>query len=68
MKKIMKVNGMMCAGCEKRVNNALNSLEGVVSCHASAQSNTVEIEFDEAVVALEDVKETIEEVGYEVAE
>lgn len=68
MKKTINVNGMMCASCEKRVNNALNSLEGVVSCNANAQKNQVEIDFDEQVVALDDVKETIEEVGYEVAE
>lgn len=67
MKTIIKVNGMMCAGCEKRVNSALNSLEGVVSCHADAAANQVELEFDEQIVALDDVKETIEEVGYEVA-
>ena len=66
MKTIIKVNGMMCAGCEKRVNNALSSLEGVAFCHASASANQVEIEFDDQVVALDDIKETIEEIGYEV--
>ncbi|MGX8852016.1 heavy-metal-associated domain-containing protein [Amedibacillus sp. YH-ame10] len=66
MKKIIKVDGMMCEGCERRVNNALSSLEGVSSCKANAKENQVVIEFDESLVTIEDIKESIEEIGYDV--
>lgn len=67
MKETINVKGMMCEGCEKRVNAALSKLEGVTSTNASATKHQVDIEFDEQIVALDDIKETIEEVGYDIA-
>ena len=68
MKNIIKVDGMMCEGCERRVNHALSSLEGVSTCKANAKENRVELEFDETLVSKEDIKESIEEIGYVVVE
>ena len=67
MKKIINVNGMMCESCEKRVRNALSALEGVSACSASAEKNEVTLEYDEHQLTLDDIKETIEEIGYEAA-
>lgn len=66
MKDVIKVKGMMCAGCEKRVNAGLLKLEGVRFVQANSKTGEVQLEFDEALVTLDDMKETIEEIGYDI--
>ena len=62
---IFKVEGMMCGGCENRVKNALETIDGVESVLASHEEGTVKVtlnkEIDENVI-----KEKIEDIGYEV--
>ncbi len=66
MKSIMiQVNGMMCGHCESRVTNALMNVEGIVSVKASA-NNQVLCEFDETKITVKQIKDAIEDVGYEV--
>ena len=60
------IEGMMCQHCETCVQNAVMALDGVTSCEASAKNNQAVITFDETKVKEENIKETIEEVGYEV--
>lgn len=62
----LKVEGMMCGHCEQRVNNALSQIDGIASVHASAQENQVTCEYDETKVNETNIKETIEDVGYDV--
>ncbi|NLM38739.1 MAG: heavy-metal-associated domain-containing protein [Firmicutes bacterium] len=64
MKKVMQLSGLTCAHCQKRVENALNAIDGV-----SAQIN---LEKQQAVVklskAVDDqvLRTAVEEAGYEV--
>ena len=62
---VFKVEGMMCGGCENRVKNALEALDGVESVIASHEEGTVKVtlnkEVDEKII-----KEKIEDIGYEV--
>ena len=58
---------MSCAHCEARVNGALEALNGVKSSKASAKKSEVSVKFEESVVGLEKIKETITELGYEVS-
>ena len=67
MKSIMiQVNGLMCGHCESRVTNALMNVEGIVSVKASAKDNQVLCEFDETKITVKQIKDAIEDVGYEV--
>ena len=67
MEMIFKVEGMMCNGCENRVQNALKTLDGVENVVASHVNGTVTVtlnkEIDKNVV-----KVKIEDIGYEVKE
>ena len=67
MEMIFKVEGMMCNGCENRVQNALKTLDGVENVVASHVDGTVTVtlnkEIDKNVV-----KAKIEDIGYEVKE
>lgn len=65
MTKTMKVNGMMCAHCEARVEKALTALDGVVSCKADHSTGKVEIELS-APVADDVLKQAVEAQDYQV--
>lgn len=58
------VNGMMCAHCKKRVEDALKAVDGVVSAEADLDKKTVNVETNGSVS--EDVlKAAVKEAGYE---
>lgn len=63
----IKVNGMVCGGCEKRVENALCSIEGVKNVKADHNTGNVTIEA-EGNVDKELVREKIEDLDFEVIE
>lgn len=66
-KTIIKVEGMVCNGCENRVQNALKTIDGIESVVADHTKGIVTIESNEEVT--ENVmKEKIEDIGFEVKE
>ena len=62
---IIKVEGMVCNGCENRVQNALKNIEGVENVIADHVSGTVTVTSKEEV-AESVMKEKIEDIGFEV--
>lgn len=66
MKEInLKVNGMVCNGCENRVKNALKNIEGVENVIANNESGMVTVTLKEEIDANIIIK-TIENLGYEI--
>ncbi len=65
MVKTLKVEGMMCPHCEKRVQKALEALEGVESAVASHEAGTAVVTLV-APVADEVLKKAVEDQDYEV--
>ncbi len=61
---IIKVNGMMCGGCENRVKNALRELTGVESVEASHTEGIVKVILNEQI-NIDVIKEKIEDLGFE---
>lgn len=68
MKEVIKINGMMCAHCEARVNKAVLALDGVKSCVASAADANAVVEFDADKVSLDAIKDAIKAQDYEVVD
>ena len=62
---ILNVNGMMCGGCENRVKNAIKNIEGVENVTADHNTGKV-IVISTNEVSEEIIKETLEDIGYEV--
>ena len=64
---IIKVEGMMCSGCENRVQNALKEIEGVDTVVANHEEGTVKVTLasDVDVTVL---NETIDDLGFDVKE
>ncbi len=68
MKEIkLNVQGMVCEGCERRVINVLNSLEGIENVVANHNDGTVLINLNKDI-SLDLIKKTIEDIGFEVKE
>ena len=63
---MLTVKGMSCGHCEKRVDEALLSLDGVKKSKASSKKGQVLCLFDESLVSLEQIKAAITEAGYKV--
>ena len=61
----IKVNGMMCSGCENRVQNALKQIDGIEDVKANHIEGNVKVTAREEVDE-NTIKETIEDIGYEV--
>ncbi len=68
MKEIkIKVNGMVCEGCENRVKNALSTIDGIESIEASHKTGIITVmsskEIERSVI-----EERINDLGFEVVE
>ena len=63
--KTVKINGMSCEHCYARVQNALNSLEGV-NAKVNGSRDVAVIKADREI-SNERIKEVIAELGYAVA-
>ncbi len=62
------VLGMMGAHCEESITSALKALPGIVSVQATSSTDTVIVEYSEALVSAAAIKRTIRGLGYEVSE
>lgn len=64
---IIKVTGMMCTGCENRVQNAIRLLAGVEEVVANHKDGTIKVVAGENAT-FEMLKEAIEDLGFDVVE
>ena len=64
---IINVEGMVCGGCEKRVQNALKTIKGVKDVVADHTNGIVKLKIKENVEK-EVIKQKIEDLGFVVKE
>lgn len=62
---IIKVQGMVCNGCENRVQNALKNIDGVEKVVADHTIGTVTITSNNEI-SENILEEKIEDIGFEV--
>ena len=63
----LKINGMVCGGCENRVKSALSSINGVENVEADHNTGKVIINSKENL-DFEEIKEKITDIGFEIIE
>ena len=63
----IKVSGMTCGGCERSVQNALTSRQGVSAAKADRTAGLVTVDFDPAVIQRTDIEKAITGAGFKVA-
>ncbi len=61
--KTFAVSGMKCENCKSKVENALNTLNGVSDAQASLAGKSVTVTYDAAQVQPEQMKEAVEGLG-----
>lgn len=62
---VIKVNGMVCTGCENRVKNALLDVDGVENVNADHVKGEVSVKLNDNVDKLA-IEEKIEDLGFDV--
>ena len=65
MKKLMKIEGMMCVHCEARVKKCLEELEQVEEAIVSHENDTAEVILNQEI-SDDELKKIVEEQGYTV--
>lgn len=66
MKELLKVEGMSCKSCVNAIETNVNELAGVSTVNVNLDAGDVTVEFDESKVTLNQIKETIEDQGFDV--
>lgn len=65
---LLPVSGMICEGCEGRIRTALERLPGVRDSAADHRTGEVRVTLDPTRSTPADVRESIEQAGYAVAQ
>lgn len=63
----IRVNGMVCTGCENRIKNALSTIDGVESVEASHEKGIVLVKTNKEIKR-EIIVDKIDDLGFEVIE
>lgn len=66
MKITLKIAGMHCNGCSSNLERMLNKRDGVLSAKVSLEAAAAEVEYDEAKVDLDGLREVVENCGFDV--
>lgn len=64
---LIKIDGMHCEGCEKRIQNALKNLKEIKKVIANYKKGTVNIILKKEISEVK-IKEIIEDIGFFVKE
>lgn len=59
-----KVYDMTCTSCEKRIENSVKKINGVKNVKADYTKETLEIEYDNKLCSIEEIKKLIRKIGY----
>lgn len=62
----LEVNGMTCGHCKQAVGSALTNLAGVQNVDVDLKTGKVKVQFDSNKVGLGQMKEAVEDQGYDV--
>jgi len=65
-KVTLPIQGMSCASCVKKVENALNGLEGVVRANVNFATERATVQYIPGAVSIEDFRRAVKKAGYVV--
>ena len=66
MDVILEVKGMSCGHCEQSVKDGLSSLKGVNTVEVQLDEGKVNVNYDKNEITLDEICDTIEDLGYDV--
>ena len=62
----LDVNGMSCSHCEHAVKKSVGAMRGVDRVSVDLKMDQVMVEYDSDKVTIEEIKQTIQDQGYDV--
>ena len=62
---VIKVGGMMCATCVQTIEAALRALPGVIAANVNLANEQAYVTYNPSVSAVADMKQAIEDAGYQ---
>ncbi len=65
-KTVFRVPGMHCSACVMHLEGIEDQLPGVKRVHASYRNQTMEVEYDEQRVTVEQIRGAADKIGYKV--
>ena len=69
MEKVeLKIKGMHCTGCSTRLEKVLNNQDGVSKAEVSFENAKANIEYEDGKTNIAEIKEAIEDAGFEAEE
>lgn len=63
--KKFDIIGMTCASCAQSIDNVLKNKKGIIKANINLATDTAFISYDEKIISIEGVIETIESAGYD---
>ena len=66
MKKTLKIEGMTCSACSNRVERFVKKLNGVNEANVNFATETLNVDFDENILRVEDIESIVIKAGYKV--
>ena len=64
----IKVEGMTCQHCQKRVHNAIATLDGVTMVNVDLEAGEVVVSYDSSMIDIEEIKQAVRDADYQVVE
>jgi len=65
--KALKIEGMTCAACAKTIERVSKKLPGVEEANVNFATEKLNINYDDALIKLEDIQSAVEKAGYKIA-
>ena len=65
---MLTIRGMTCAACAQRIEKTVRKLSGIHQAGVNLASEKLFVEYDESSLKLNDIKEAVAKIGYEVVE
>ncbi|TDA66134.1 MAG: copper chaperone [Chloroflexi bacterium] len=66
-KVTLKIMGMECPNCSMNLERIEDKLKGIVFAEASYRKEQMVVEYDDAILTLDQIKAEVKRLGYEVA-
>ncbi|MBV8658488.1 MAG: heavy-metal-associated domain-containing protein [Burkholderiales bacterium] len=66
MEQVIGIEGMSCGGCAASVERALKAMTGVQTVAVDLAARNATVAYDPALVDVTQLKQAIEEAGYDV--
>lgn len=67
MKTLINIKGMSCMHCVASVKNAIEALSGVSAAEVNLEAKNAEVEYDDALVSVDDIISAVEEQGFDAS-